>query len=89
MNEAKYPTEPRIRQSAKPSDLDPMDTPRIGADRLHQQHISEPRIDDFATDDIALDLVIHTRAGKALAWAYPYVVVSYEKSPSKVASGVV
>lgn len=59
MNEAKYPTEPGIRQSAKPSDLDRIDAPRIGADRLHQQHIGEPRIDDFAADNIALDLVIH------------------------------
>ena len=59
MNDAKYSTEPRIQKSAEPPDLDLLDVPRIGADRLHQQHISEPGIDDFATDDVPLDLAIH------------------------------
>jgi hypothetical protein len=37
----------------------------------------------------ALDLVIPTRAGSVFAWVYPYVVVSYEKSPSNAVAGVV
>lgn len=56
MNDAKCPTEPRIRQSTKPSDLDLTDTRRISAERLHQQHISGPRTYDFAADDIPLEL---------------------------------
>jgi SAM-dependent methyltransferase len=36
-----------------------------------------------------LDLVVGTRAGPVVAWVYPYVVVSYEKSPPRADSGAV
>ncbi len=59
MNGAKYSTEPSICQSAEPPDFDLFSAPRIGADRLHQQHIGEPGTNDFAADAVATDLAFH------------------------------
>jgi len=59
MYEAEDPTEARMRQGAKPTHFELFATPRKGTDRLYQQYIGKPSVDDLASDAIALDLLVH------------------------------